>query len=245
MISSHPPHQQTGIVSSFGGNPLAVIDPRGIGRLLVSKLGMMGLKQATANGDWLPQVREIYTVADDGRDRFYIFEMDMMRLPRGVSKAALADEKTLDDLSAALRRRVFSDQDIDLRADDGVLLASIGFSLVVDLVRREVLSSDLPGRVPFDLRQAPDVRYPVPLGVTVDRDGALRPIVYSLPAMGHIVFAAMTGAGKSGLLRSMLAALQFAESPDTLKLALVDPKIVELSPWNGSPFLLAPVATTM
>jgi len=227
-------------LQAWQANPLAVSDPRGIGRLLIAKLGNMGLKQTTANGDWLPQVKDIYAVGN----RFCIYEMDMLRLPRGVTKSVLSARDTLDEVGSALRRRVFADEDIDLFDDGNNVMASIGFSLVVDLQRRVVSAADLPAHVPFDLRQVPDIRYPVPLGVSLDGNGALAPLVYSLPAMGHIIFAAMTGAGKSGLLRSVLTALQFAETPDTLRLALVDPKVVEFSPWNGSPFLMG-LATSL
>ena len=228
-------------LQAYQANPLTITDPRGIGRMLVAKLGNMGLKQSTANGEWLPQVKDIYAVGD----RFNIYELDMLRLPRGVSKAALSDPKTLIELSAALRRHVFVDEDIDLRDDNGALLVNIGFSLIVDLRRREAHIADLPSSVPFDLRYVPDIRYPIPLGVTLNHNGEIAPLVYSLPELGHIVFVAQTGAGKSGLLRSLLSALQFAETPDTLKLALVDPKVVEFHPWNGSPFLVDHVANDL
>src|SRR3990170_748019 len=98
-------------LQAWQANPLAVTDPRGIGRLLIAKLGNMGLKQTTANGDWLPQVKDIYAVGN----RFYIYEMDMLRLPRGVTKSVLSEHGTLDEIGSALRRRVFADEDIDLR----------------------------------------------------------------------------------------------------------------------------------
>jgi S-DNA-T family DNA segregation ATPase FtsK/SpoIIIE len=61
--------------------------------------------------------------------------------------------------------------------------------------------------------------------------------------MPHLLIAGATGAGKSVFLNSLIACLLFHQNPDQLRLLMVDPKMVELTPFNGVPHLLAPVVT--
>ncbi len=68
-------------------------------------------------------------------------------------------------------------------------------------------------------------------------------VVADLGRMPHILMAGSTGSGKSVAINAFIATLLFRASPNEVKLILVDPKIVELSKWNGIPHLLAPVIT--
>jgi len=82
-------------------------------------------------------------------------------------------------------------------------------------------------------------RLPLPLG----RDVAGQPVVVGLEQMPHLLIAGATGAGKSVAINTFLLSLIYANSSDTLKLILVDPKRVELSMYSDIPHLLAPVIT--
>src|SRR3972149_8460164 len=69
------------------------------------------------------------------------------------------------------------------------------------------------------------------------------PVVDSLGRMPHILMAGSTGSGKSVAINAFISTLLFRTTPAEVKVILVDPKIVELSQWNGIPHLLSPVIT--
>ncbi|MCK9186602.1 DNA translocase FtsK [Candidatus Gracilibacteria bacterium] len=77
----------------------------------------------------------------------------------------------------------------------------------------------------------------LPLG----RDVAGKPIVASLDSMPHLLIAGTTGSGKSVCMNTFLVSLLYQNSPEDLRLILIDPKRVELSSYNNIPHLLTPV----
>lgn len=84
---------------------------------------------------------------------------------------------------------------------------------------------------------------PLRLGLGQDVSGA--PFVADLRAMPHLLIAGTTGSGKSVCINAILTALLLQNTPDDLKLLMVDPKRVELTLYNGIPHLLAPVVVDM
>lgn len=83
------------------------------------------------------------------------------------------------------------------------------------------------------------------LAVALGRDTASKPMVVDLDKMPHCLIAGTTGSGKSVLINAFIASLLFRNSPEELKLILIDPKRVELSNYNGTPHLLTPVITEL
>jgi DNA segregation ATPase FtsK/SpoIIIE, S-DNA-T family len=79
------------------------------------------------------------------------------------------------------------------------------------------------------------------LKLAVGRDVAGKPIVVNLAKMPHLLIAGKTGSGKSVAMNAFLCSLLWQNSPEQLKLILVDPKRVELSLYNHLPHLLTPV----
>jgi S-DNA-T family DNA segregation ATPase FtsK/SpoIIIE len=80
-----------------------------------------------------------------------------------------------------------------------------------------------------------------PLGFTIGRDIAGKPVVADLGKMPHLLVAGQTGSGKSVMINTILTSMLYRNSPSELKLILVDPKQVELTPYNDIPHLLTPV----
>lgn len=82
-----------------------------------------------------------------------------------------------------------------------------------------------------------------PLTAVLGLDIAGNPIVTDLRKMPHGLIAGATGSGKSVCINSILVSLLFKANPDDVKLILIDPKMVELAPYNGIPHLVSPVIT--
>ncbi|NVJ99759.1 MAG: DNA translocase FtsK 4TM domain-containing protein, partial [Alphaproteobacteria bacterium] len=87
--------------------------------------------------------------------------------------------------------------------------------------------------------EATKARLPVVLGK--DIGGA--PVVADLASMPHLLVAGTTGSGKSVGINTMILSLLYRHSPETLRFIMVDPKMLELSIYDGIPHLLTPVVT--
>lgn len=84
-----------------------------------------------------------------------------------------------------------------------------------------------------------------PLTLALGHDIAGEPVVADLSRMPHLLVAGTTGSGKSVGVNAMLLSLLFKSSADDVRLILVDPKMLELSVYDGIPHLLTPVITDM
>jgi len=82
-----------------------------------------------------------------------------------------------------------------------------------------------------------------PLAFAIGKDIAGEPIVGALNKMPHLLIAGQTGSGKSVMINTLLTSLLYHNSPSDMKLILVDPKQVEMAPYEDIPHLLTPVIT--
>lgn len=83
------------------------------------------------------------------------------------------------------------------------------------------------------------------LSFALGQDVAGNPNAVALDKMPHLLIAGATGSGKSVCINTLLLSLLYTNSPDALRLILVDPKRVELTPFNDIPHLLTPVITSV
>ena len=79
------------------------------------------------------------------------------------------------------------------------------------------------------------------LPIALGEDTGGNSVVTDLAALPHMLIAGATGSGKSVCINSIVASLLFTKPPDQLRVLMVDPKRVELTPFNGIPHLIAPV----
>lgn len=84
-----------------------------------------------------------------------------------------------------------------------------------------------------------------PLTLGLGKDIAGEPVVVDLGKMPHLLVAGTTGSGKSVGVNSMLLSLLFKSSPEDVRLIMIDPKMLELSVYEGIPHLLCPVVVDM
>jgi DNA segregation ATPase FtsK/SpoIIIE, S-DNA-T family len=83
------------------------------------------------------------------------------------------------------------------------------------------------------------------LTLALGKDIAGRPVVMDLARMPHLLVAGTTGSGKSVAVNAMILSLLYKSEPRQVRLILIDPKMLELSVYEGIPHLLAPVVTDM
>jgi S-DNA-T family DNA segregation ATPase FtsK/SpoIIIE len=138
-------------------------------------------------------------------------------------------------------------------ADDLALGLSRKVRIIAPIPGKSRIGFEIPNdqRIPVYLRElVDDPRFAaladkVPLPVVLGRDIVGAPSYGDLASMPHVIVAGATGAGKSVGLNVMLASLLFKRTPDELRMLMIDPKVVELAPFDKIPHLLLPVVTDM
>ncbi len=86
-------------------------------------------------------------------------------------------------------------------------------------------------------------RHKSPVAFAVGRDIGNQDIVGDIAKLPHVLIAGTTGSGKSVCTNSLIISLLYKSSPEDVRFIMVDPKMVELAPYNGIPHLLIPVVT--
>ena len=140
---------------------------------------------------------------------------------------------------------------ITRHADDLALaLSARSVRIESPIPGRPFVGLEIPNRDPSvvtirELLESPDFSdNPEPLKIALGKDVADHAQVRSLSRMPHLLIAGSTGSGKSVFLNSLLISLLCQYTPDDLRMVLIDPKMVELVPYNHVPHLLMPVVST-
>ncbi|MDO4548590.1 MAG: DNA translocase FtsK, partial [Clostridia bacterium] len=81
------------------------------------------------------------------------------------------------------------------------------------------------------------------LAIALGRDNAGRYIIADLAKMPHVLIAGQTGSGKSVCINCIICSILYRSTPEEVRLIMIDPKVVELSCYNGIPHLLVPVVS--
>ncbi|CAM3452264.1 DNA translocase FtsK [Paracoccus nototheniae] len=134
-------------------------------------------------------------------------------------------------------------------ADDIARSMSALSARVSTVPGRTVIGIELPNarrekvllREIFASRAFGDGTHPLPLALGKDIGGD--PVVANLAKMPHLLIAGTTGSGKSVAINTMILSLLYKLTPDECRLIMIDPKMLELSVYDGIPHLLSPVVT--
>ncbi len=102
--------------------------------------------------------------------------------------------------------------------------------------RENVYLSEILNNIDFKKR---DIKLPIALGKNISG----KPIVGDLASMPHLLIAGTTGSGKSVCINTIILSLLYRHTPERCKFILIDPKMLELSTYEGIPHLLCPVIT--
>ena len=137
-----------------------------------------------------------------------------------------------------------------LSLQDDIQLAMAAFSVRIEapIPGKSAIGIEIPNdkTTAVHLRgllEDPKFRESTPLTVALGRDIPGKPIYCDLAKMPHLMIAGQTGSGKSVCINTILCSILCKSSPDQVRLIMVDPKVVELSIYNGIPHLIMPVET--
>lgn len=135
-------------------------------------------------------------------------------------------------------------------ADDIALnLASGGVRIEAPVPGKSVVGIEVPNTAitPVRLKAIVETdefeRHPSKLFMALGKDLSGAPIYGDLAKMPHLLIAGTTGSGKSVCINSLIVSILLRARPDEVKFIMIDPKMVELSTYDGIPHLLAPVVT--
>ncbi|HLR36173.1 MAG TPA: DNA translocase FtsK, partial [Tissierellales bacterium] len=134
-----------------------------------------------------------------------------------------------------------NDISLNLATSDVRIEAPIpGKSVVgIEVPNRIKSKVNLKGILTSDEFKYSESKVPIALGKNISG----KPIVTSIDKMPHLLIAGATGSGKSVCINSIIMSILFKSTPEEVKMLLIDPKVVELSIYNGIPHLLVPVVT--
>lgn len=139
---------------------------------------------------------------------------------------------------------------IGLQSDLARSMAAYSVRVVGNIPGKNVIGIELPNaqREMVVLRDVlasqifSNKKHVLPLALGVDIAG--KPVVVDLAKMPHLLVAGTTGSGKSVAVNTMICSMLMTHTPETLRLIMVDPKMLELSMYNDIPHLLVPVVTS-
>lgn len=138
---------------------------------------------------------------------------------------------------------------VNLSDDIALKLAATGVRIEAPIPGKSVIGIEVPNKdiAGVHLRDVLESREfqqnHSRLTVGLGKDIAGQPIVADLAKMPHLLVAGATGSGKSVCINTLITSVLFKATPEEVKFILVDPKVVELSNYNGIPHLMTPVVT--
>lgn len=211
-------------------------------------------------GDALPALSLLTKASGFNKDAYSAEELEQLSR---LLEHKLADFKVQAEVTDVLPGPVITRFEIKPAAGTKVstisnLAKDIARSLAVTSVRvveviegKSVIGIEIPNEsreiVHFSevVGSALFEKSPSPITIALGHDIAGQPVIADLAKMPHLLVAGTTGSGKSVGVNAMLLSFLFKSTPEQVRMILVDPKMLELSVYEGIPHLLTPVITDM
>lgn len=160
--------------------------------------------------------------------------------------------ETVNEQGERVMNRVRVSQIANLNSDLALALSAKRLRIQAPVPGHSYVGVEVPNRQPSIVALRPVMESETffkyrkrPLALPLGRDVSGDSFVTDLATMPHLLVAGTTGSGKSVMLAAMTTALVMNNTPEVLRLVLLDPKLVELPRFNGLPHLLGPVETEM
>ncbi|MBO4637908.1 MAG: DNA translocase FtsK [Clostridiales bacterium] len=137
---------------------------------------------------------------------------------------------------------------LSLQDDIALAMAAVSVRIEAPIPGKSAIGIEIPNSKVSavqlrGLLETKEFKEAKPLEVPLGRDIPNRPIMCDIAKMPHLLIAGSTGSGKSVCINTILTSILYHASPDEVKMILIDPKVVELSVYNGIPHLYMPVVT--
>jgi len=165
----------------------------------------------------------------------------------GPTVTQFAVEPGYIDKSDDERMKIRVSQISSLKRDLALALSAERLRIEAPVPGKSYVGIEIPNPNSADVQLRPLLeseafhRVNSPLSLTLGRDVSGRPVVSDLASMPHLLIAGTTGSGKSVCITALTACLVMNNTPEDLKLAMIDPKRVELMRFNGLPHLMGNV----
>lgn len=136
-----------------------------------------------------------------------------------------------------------------LESDLALSMSALSVRIIAPIPGKNAVGIEIPNKnrqsVSIkELLQTPEFKNSKsPLTVALGKDVAGRPYMSDICKMPHLLVAGTTGSGKSVGINTMICSILYKSSPEEVKFIMIDPKMVELSIYEGIPHLMAPVVT--
>lgn len=138
---------------------------------------------------------------------------------------------------------------VGLADDIALSLAAMGVRIEAPIPGKAAIGIEIPNESTsfVTLREMLESEtfsaHPSSVAAALGKDLTGKPVLVDLSRMPHLLIAGATGSGKSACINSLITSILYKASPQDVRMIMVDPKVVELSVYNGIPHLISPVVT--